>query len=202
MTTIDPHARTPWPLVCRYQHLAAPIDKPAIQVPGDSVRRQPSATPELAGIFCAAQNIAEFWNVSTRPADKNGFGLTIPEVQIELSQLETVVAILPETLEVFAEWKRLVLAHEVRGVQVHDARLAMLWRALVCVMAGLLNGESFSEVGRTNPRASGLAMRLSLTSLPRGRSRLDTVAILALACLNRCMDKTNSSRISCAPKFG
>ena len=22
-------------------------------------------------IFCAAQNIAEFWNVSTRPADKN-----------------------------------------------------------------------------------------------------------------------------------
>ena len=143
MTTIDPHARTPWPLVCRYQHLAASIDKPAIQVPGDSVRRQPSATPELTGIFCAAQNIAEFWNVSTRPADKNGFGLTIPEVQIELSQLETVVAILPETLEVFAEWKRLVLAHEVRGVQVHDARLAANMRVHGISNLLTLNGADF-----------------------------------------------------------
>ena len=96
-----------------------------------------------SGIFCAAQNIAEFWNVSTRPADKNGFGLTIPEVQIELSQLETVVAILPETLEVFAEWKRLVLAHEVRGVQVHDARLAANMRVHGISNLLTLNGADF-----------------------------------------------------------
>ena len=74
------------------------------------------------GIFCAAQNIAEFWNVSTRPADKNGFGLSIPEVQKELARIEGFLTILPETLEVFEEWKRLVFTHEVRGVQVHDAR--------------------------------------------------------------------------------
>ena len=73
-------------------------------------------------IFCAAQNVAEFWNVSTRPADKNGFGLSIPEVQKELARIEGFLTILPETLEVFEEWKRLVFTHEVRGVQVHDAR--------------------------------------------------------------------------------
>ncbi len=95
------------------------------------------------GIFCAAQNIAEFWNVSTRPADKNGFGLTIPEVQEELHQLETVIAVLPETLEVFAEWKRLVSAHEVRGVQVHDARLAANMRVHGVANLLTLNGADF-----------------------------------------------------------
>jgi len=75
-------------------------------------------------IYCAPQNLAEFWNVSTRPADKNGLGLTIPEVRRELDRIERFLTILPETLEVFAEWKRLVTAHEVRGLQVHDARLA------------------------------------------------------------------------------
>ena len=88
------------------------------------------------GIFCAAQNIAEFWNVSTRPADKNGFGLTIPEVQEELNQLETVIAVLPETLEVF-------LAHEVRGVQVHDARLAANMRVHGVRNLLTLNGRDF-----------------------------------------------------------
>ena len=95
------------------------------------------------GIFCAAQNIAEFWNVSTRPADKNGFGLTIPEVQEELNQLETVIAVLPETTDVYLEWKRLVLAHEVRGVQVHDARLAAIMRVHGVSNLLTLNGADF-----------------------------------------------------------
>ena len=96
-----------------------------------------------ADIFCAAQNVAEFWNVSTRPADKNGFGLTIPEVQRELTRIESFLNILPETLEVFAEWKRLVLAHEVRGVQVHDARLAANMRVHGISNLLTLNGADF-----------------------------------------------------------
>lgn len=94
-------------------------------------------------IFCAAQNVAEFWNVSTRPADKNGFGLTIPEVQRELARIERFLTILPETLEVFEEWKRLVLAHEVRGVQVHDARLAANMRVHGVRNLLTLNGRDF-----------------------------------------------------------
>ena len=94
-------------------------------------------------IFCAAQNVAEFWNVSTRPADKNGFGLTIPEVQRELARIERFLTILPETLEVFEEWKRLVTAHEVRGVQVHDARLAATMRAHGVRNLLTLNGRDF-----------------------------------------------------------
>ncbi len=75
-------------------------------------------------LYATPQVIAEYWNVSTRPVDKNGFGLTIAQVSLEVRQIERFLTILPETLEVFEEWKRLVTAHEVRGVQVHDARLA------------------------------------------------------------------------------
>ncbi len=32
------------------------------------------------------QNIAEFWNVATRPASNNGLGLSIPEAKIELAK--------------------------------------------------------------------------------------------------------------------
>ena len=95
------------------------------------------------GIFCAPQNIAEFWNVSTRPVEKNGFRLTISEVRRELDKIESFVAILPETHEVFEEWKRLVFTHEVRGVQVHDARLAANMRVHGVSNLPTLNGADF-----------------------------------------------------------
>jgi hypothetical protein len=36
---------------------------------------------------------------------------------------ESVFQLLPETPDIFPEWKRLVVAHQVSGVKVHDARL-------------------------------------------------------------------------------
>lgn len=102
-------------------------------------------------IFCAAQNIGEFWNVSTRPAEKNGFGLTIPEVRRELDRIEGFLTILPETLEVFEEWKRLVTAHEVRGVQVHDARLAANMRVHGISNLLTLNGADFRRFPGITP---------------------------------------------------
>lgn len=41
----------------------------------------------------------------------------------ELVRLEAFFGLLSESLEVYAEWKRLVIAHSVTGVKVHDARL-------------------------------------------------------------------------------
>ncbi|MBY0504691.1 MAG: type II toxin-antitoxin system VapC family toxin [Bryobacteraceae bacterium] len=94
-------------------------------------------------LYGTPQVIAEYWNVCTRPLEKNGFGLTIPEVQREVSRIERFLTILPETLEVFAEWKRLVTAHEVRGVQVHDARWAANMRVHGVANLLTLNGADF-----------------------------------------------------------
>lgn len=69
------------------------------------------------------QNIAEFWNVSTRPIDRNGFGLTLVETDDLLNVLESTFPLLPDSPAVYAEWRELVVNYRVSGVQVHDARL-------------------------------------------------------------------------------
>lgn len=73
-----------------------------------------------------AQNIAEFWNVATRPADKNGIGLPVAIAQGEVAKIERLLTLLPDSPLAYAEWKRLVTRHTVQGVQVHDARLVAL----------------------------------------------------------------------------
>lgn len=71
-----------------------------------------------------SQNFAEFWNVSTRPTDRNGFGQTSVEANDLLRDLEMLFPLLPDSPEVYPIWRRLVVDYDVSGVQVHDARLA------------------------------------------------------------------------------
>jgi predicted nucleic acid-binding protein len=71
-----------------------------------------------------SQNFAEFWNVSTRPTDRNGFGQTPVETDDLLKDLEAFFLLLPDSPEVYPIWRRLVVDYDVSGVQVHDARLA------------------------------------------------------------------------------
>jgi predicted nucleic acid-binding protein len=70
------------------------------------------------------QNIAEFWNVATRPIDRNGFGLKIADVDLEVRAIEQGMVLLPDSDAIYHEWRRLVVTHSVSGVKVHDARLA------------------------------------------------------------------------------
>ena len=69
------------------------------------------------------QNFAEFWNASTRPIDRNGFGLTPLEADQHLRRIEQLFPLLPDLPAVYSEWRRLVVNYDVSGVQVHDARL-------------------------------------------------------------------------------
>jgi predicted nucleic acid-binding protein len=70
------------------------------------------------------QNIAEFWNVCTRPADKNGLGLTPQETETRLNRLDSILTVLHDTSLVYSQWRKLIVQHEVKGIQVHDARIA------------------------------------------------------------------------------
>jgi len=74
------------------------------------------------------QVAAEFWNVATRPADRNGLGMSHNEARQELTRVEAFFSVLSESPEVYAEWKRLVGHYKVTGVQVHDARLVAAMR--------------------------------------------------------------------------
>jgi predicted nucleic acid-binding protein len=68
------------------------------------------------------QNIAEFWNVATRPAAHNGLGFSARLVLAEVEKIEAAFELLPDTPALYAEWKRLVVRHRVIGAKVHDAR--------------------------------------------------------------------------------
>ena len=70
------------------------------------------------------QNLYEFWSVSTRPIAQNGLGLAPARVASELTRLNSLFTLLPETPTVLAEWERLVVAHSVLGKNAHDAHLA------------------------------------------------------------------------------
>ena len=65
-------------------------------------------------VFFCSQNIAEFWNVATRPADLNGLGLSHEEV------------LQPDIRAIYPAWKEIVADNKVQGVKVYDARLVAI----------------------------------------------------------------------------
>ena len=73
--------------------------------------------------FILLQNISEFWNVCTRPKDKNGLGFSIAETDLHLKKFERLFTYLPDTIETYENWRELVVKHSVLGVKVHDAKL-------------------------------------------------------------------------------
>jgi len=75
-------------------------------------------------LYILLQNVSEFWNVCTRPLDKNGFGFSIAQADAELSKIESVFDLLSNTEEVYRNWRELIVSHSVSGVKVHDAKIA------------------------------------------------------------------------------
>jgi predicted nucleic acid-binding protein len=76
-----------------------------------------------ADLFYTSQNLAEFWNVCTRPPDRNGFGFSISEADERASLIESKLIFAADSEATHREWRRIVVTEKVSGVQVHDARL-------------------------------------------------------------------------------
>ncbi len=74
-------------------------------------------------VYFTPQNIAEFWNVTTRPVAQNGLGLSLQAVRAAVADIEQDLILLPDAPSLYEEWKSLVVRHGVVGVKVHDARL-------------------------------------------------------------------------------
>jgi predicted nucleic acid-binding protein len=74
-------------------------------------------------VFFCPQNIAEFWNVATRPTGRNGLGFSPEEALREVASIEESLTLLPEVPAIYAAWKRIVHDYQVQGVKVYDARL-------------------------------------------------------------------------------
>jgi predicted nucleic acid-binding protein len=76
-----------------------------------------------ADLCYTSQNIGEFWNALTRPAVRNGYGLSPEEADRSAISVESRLRFLPDSATVHQEWRRLLVLYRVSGVRVHDARL-------------------------------------------------------------------------------
>lgn len=94
-------------------------------------------------ICLVPQNLYEFWVVATRPAERNGLGMTAIDAQSELARIRSNFPLLEETAGVFPAWHDLVTRYGTVGVRAHDARLvaAMLVHGITHLLT--FNVEDF-----------------------------------------------------------
>lgn len=96
-------------------------------------------------ICYSMQNIAEFWNVCTRPFERNGFGIILAETIQRVEYIERTMTFLPDNERVYSNWRQLVVNHNVRGVQVHDARLVAVMQAYGLNHILTMNQDDFAR---------------------------------------------------------
>lgn len=107
------------------------------------------------GLCYTSQSVAEFWNTCTRPLGQNGFGLPPNEADRRARLFEERLRLLPDNLAVHEEWRRLIVRHNVRGVQVHDARLVAVMRVHKVGQILTFNDADFvrySDIKALDPR--------------------------------------------------
>jgi predicted nucleic acid-binding protein len=115
------------------------------------------------GHLCyTSQNLGEFWNACTRPADRNGYALSPQETDHRAKFFEERLRFLPDSLSVHEERRRLLVTYGVSGVQVHDARLVAAMRVHGVARILTFNDRDFARydhIEAIHPRA--VSARLS-----------------------------------------
>jgi predicted nucleic acid-binding protein len=109
-------------------------------------------------LFVTVQNLAEFWNVATRPIDVNGMDLSVLQVAEQIGAVEDIALVLNESDASFRIWKKLVAEYRVVGAKVHDARLVSVMLAEGISSVLTLNERDFRRypgITPSNPSSFG-----------------------------------------------
>ena len=72
-------------------------------------------------VCVTSQNLVELWAVCTRPIENNGLGLTPAQADRIVGRVEASVFRLPDSDNVYTEWRRLVVAHGVTHILTFNA---------------------------------------------------------------------------------
>ena len=86
-------------------------------------------------------------------------GCLLPERMSGRGRLKSRLQLLPDSLLVHQEWRRLIVAHEVSGVQVLDARLVAAMRVHRVKRVLTLNQRDFAryeDIEAIHPRSLSL----------------------------------------------
>ena len=82
------------------------------------------------------QNLTEFWQNATKNRPANGYDPTAADANRRIGVILQQLTFLPDPPDTHLVWRRLVTTRNVRGTNVHDARLAAT--ALAAGVADLL----------------------------------------------------------------
>ena len=94
----------------------------------------------------SSQNIAEFWNVSTRPTSaRGGYGQTVTTTERRVQFLERFGTIHLESTASYQAWRRLLVDHSIQGLSVHDSRLVALMETFGIKHIITLNVKDFAR---------------------------------------------------------
>lgn len=96
-------------------------------------------------LYISPQNCIEYWNVATRPSNRNGFGFLPEDVNMTLLLLEYAFPLLEDVPAIYTEWRQLVTTFGVSGVQVHDAHLVAAMRVHHISHILTLNTKDFTR---------------------------------------------------------
>jgi hypothetical protein len=84
-----------------------------------------------------SQNLAEFWNACTRPTIRNGYGLSPEETDRRTQFFEARLRLLPDSLLVHEEWRRLLVAYRVSvGGSARRGHFGRTTRTTLTLVAG------------------------------------------------------------------
>ncbi|MDZ4657504.1 MAG: type II toxin-antitoxin system VapC family toxin [Bythopirellula sp.] len=94
----------------------------------------------------STQNIAEFWNVSTRPRSaRGGYGQTVLTTERRVQFFERFGLVHQENTAVYSVWRKLLVDYAIQGLAVHDARLVAMMKSLGIVHIVTLNKKDFAR---------------------------------------------------------
>lgn len=95
------------------------------------------------------QTVSEYWRVATGTV-RGGFGWTPAQAESRVAALEGRFPLLPDTPDVYQNWRRIVRDFAVSGGQVYDARLvaAMLTHSMThLVMFNTADFTRYASLG-------------------------------------------------------
>ncbi len=115
--------------ICQPDHPMYPIAEGAVE----------TLLSQGEKLYSSPQNIVEFWNVCTRPLDKNGLGMRVEQASVEVTRVTALLPLKLDLPEIHQQWRNLVTDYGVKGVNVHDTRLVA-----VCLVHGLTDILTFN----------------------------------------------------------
>jgi len=74
----------------------------------------------------APQSLYEMYVVCSRPVSANGFGMTPQHAHAEITHVQALFPVLPETAQVYPTWEGLIAKYAVYGRRAHDTRLVAI----------------------------------------------------------------------------